>query len=336
MTTVSRRRFVQAGGVAGLGLLAGCAIPRAPWQPVKLPRVAFLSASTPVANATRLAAFRTSLRELGYLEGDNILLEYWYGEGQLDHMSELAAELVRLNVDVIVTAAPAPTRAVQATTAAIPVVMAYDPDPVGNGFVTSVARPGGNITGLSSLAPGISGKQLQLLAELVPALSQVAVLGTSVLPELALDPRSKEVERTARVLGVQVRYAHVRDPAEMEIAFREARREQADAVIVFASPILEADRPRVVDLAAQSRLPTIYPVPEFVEAGGLLSYGVSFVDLYRRAAIYVDKILKGASPAELPVEQPMRFDFVINLKTANALGLTIPPHVLLQATEVIQ
>jgi putative tryptophan/tyrosine transport system substrate-binding protein len=214
--------------------------------------------------------------------------------------------------------------------------MAYDPDPIGNGFVASLARPGGNITGLSSLAPGISGKQLELLKEIVPGLARVAVLGTSIHAHLALDPRSREMDLAAGTLGVQLQYSDVRRPEDIESAFGDARREHLDAAVVFASPILEAHRTRVADLAVQHRLPAVYHVREFVEAGGLMCYGVSFVGLYRRAAYYVDRILKGAKPADLPVEQPREFEFVINLQTAQALGLTIPPHVLLQATEIIQ
>jgi putative ABC transport system substrate-binding protein len=338
MSRPSRRQFVQGVGVAGLGLLAGCEFPRLPWQAAKVPRIAFLSASSPSANLARVEAFRQALRDLGYVEGESAVIEYRYAEGNLDRVSELAAELVRLKVDVIVTAAPSPTRAAKETTATIPIVMAYDPDPIGNGFVASLAHPGGNITGLSSLAPGISGKQLELLKEIVPGLSRVAVLGTSihgVYGHLALDPRSKELELAAGALGVQLQYSDVRRPEDIESAFGEARRGHADAAVVFASPILEADRTRVADVAAQHRLPTIYHVSEFVEAGGLMCYGVSFIALYRRAATYVDKILKGAKPADLPVEQPMRFDFVINLRTAQALGLTLPDRVLLQATELI-
>ena len=339
MTMLSRRRFVLGTGLASLGLVAGCGLSRLPWQAAKVPRIAFLSASSPSANLSRVEAFRQGLRDLGYVEGESVVMEYRYAEGELDRVRELAAELVRLKVDVIVTAAPAPTRAAKETTATIPIVMAYDIDPVGNGFVASLRHPGGNITGLSSLAPGISGKQLQLLKEIVPGLSRVAVLGTliaGVYAHLALDPRSKEMELAAGALGVQLQYSDVRHPEDIEPAFGEARRGQADAAVVFASPILEAHRTRVADLAAQHRLPAIYHVSEFVQAGGLLCYGVSFSDLYRRTATYVDKILKGAKPADLPIEQPMRFDFVINLQTAQALGLTIPQHVLMQATEIMQ
>lgn len=336
-----RRRLLRGGlALAGVGMLVGCGV-GAPWvQPAaRVPRVGFLGAGSPSANQARVEAFRLGLRDLGYVEGSDVIFEYRYAEGKLDRVSELADELVRLNVEVILSAAPTPTRAAKGATATIPIVMAYDTDPVANGFVASLAHPGGNITGLTSLALGISGKQLQLLKEIVPSLARVAVLGTSIPPAyapLALDPRSKELDLAAGALGVQVQYSDVRGLEEIEPAFGEARRGQADAAVVFASPILETDRARVTALAAQHRLPTIYHAAEFVEAGGLVAYGVSFVDLYRRAATYVDKILKGAKPGDLPVEQPTVFDFAINLKTAQALGLTIPHAVLQQATEVIQ
>ena len=238
---------------------------------------------------------------------------------------------MRLKVDVIVTAAPSSTRAVKKATSTIPNVMAYDTDPVGNGFVASLARPAGNITGLSSLAPEISGKQLELLKEIVPRLSHVAVLRTRSDAQV-----SKEMELAAGALGVKLQYLDVLDPKDIETAFREAGKARADAVVVLASPILESARTQVADLAAKSRLPAIYHVSEFAEAGGLVSYGVSFIDLYRRAATYVDKILKGRKPADLPVEQPKKFEFIINLKAAKQIGLTIPPNVLARADKVIR
>jgi putative ABC transport system substrate-binding protein len=300
-------------------------------QPTKVPRIGFQSAASPSANAARIEAFRQGLRDLGYVEGKNIVIEYRYAEGKLDRLSELAAELVRLKVDVIVTAAPSSTRAAKEATSTIPTVMAYDSDPVGNGFVASLAQPGGSITGLSALSPEISGKQLELLKEIVPRLSHVAVLQTVPRAQVL-----KEMELAAGALGVKLQYLDVRGPKDIETAFREARKARADAVVVLASPILESARAQVADFAAKDRLPTIYHVAEFVEAGGLMSYGVSFIDLYRRAATYVDKILKGAKPADLPVEQPTKFELVINLKTAKKIGLTIPPNVLARADKVIK
>ena len=335
----SRRQFLQGSlALVSFSLVSGCGLLPPQMQPApggpKVRRIGYESAASPSSIAARIEAFQQGLRELGYVEGENVVIEYRYAEGKLDRLSELAAELVRLKVDVIVTAAPSSTRAAKEATSTIPIVMAYDTDPVGNGFVASLARPGGNITGLSSLAPEIGGKQLELLKELVPRLSQVAVLGTSTTP--AYQQMSKAMESAAGALGVQLQHLDVLGPEDIETAFREAREGRSDAALVLASPILESDRTRVADLAAKNRLPTIYNVSEFVEAGGLMSYGVSFIGLYRRAATYVDKILKGAKPADLPVEQPTRFELVVNLKTAQALGLTIPQSVLLQVTEAIQ
>ncbi len=303
-------------------------------QPKKVPRIGFLSATSPAALSARVEAFRQGLRELGYVEGKNIVIEYRYAEGKLDRLSELAAELVRLKVDVIVTGGPQATRPAKEATATIPIVMGFDNDPVGSGFVASLARPGGNITGLSTLAPEISGKQLELLKEIVPRLSHVAVLGTSTLPGYA--QILKEMELAAVALGVQLQYLNVPGAKDFETAFQEARKRRADAVLVLPSPVLESHRAQVADLAAKSRVPAIYWSPEFVEAGGLMTYGVSLTDLFRRAATYVDKILKGRKPADLPVEQPMRFEFVINLNAAKQIGLTIPHELLARADKVIK
>jgi putative ABC transport system substrate-binding protein len=312
-------------------MLFALSFPAEAQQTTKVPRIGFQSAASPSANAARIEAFRQGLRELGYAEGKNILIEYRYAEGKFDRLNEFAAEFVRLKVDVIVTAAPSSTRAAKKATSTIPIVMAYDSDPVGNGFVGSLARPGGNITGLSSLAPEISGKQLELLKEIVPRLSHVAVLRTLYRAQVL-----KEMELAAGALGVKLQYLDVVDPKDIETAFQAARKGRADAVLVLASPILESDRTQVADFAAKNRLPTIYHVAEFVEAGGLMSYGVSFIDLYHRAAAYVDKILKGRKPADLPIEQPTKFELVINLNAAKQIGLTIPPNVLARADRVIR
>jgi len=264
-----------------------------------------------------------------------MVIEWRYAEGKLDRLRELAAELVRLQVDVLVTAAPSSTRAAMEATATLPIVMAgIGGDPVAAGFVASLAQPSGNVTGLTALVQELSGKQLELLKEIVPRLSHVAVLGTSTLPVYA--QVLKELERAARALGVQLQYLDVRGPKDVERVFQAASKGRADAVLVLASPILESHRTQVADLAAQHRLPAIYPFSEFAEAGGLVTYGVSVAELYRRAATYVDKILKGAKPGDLPVEQPTKFELVINLKTAKALGITIPPSLLVFADEVIQ
>ena len=301
-------------------------------QPKTVPRIGFLSAASPATS--RAEAFRQGLRELGYVEGKNIVIEWRFAEGKADRLPGLAAELVRLKVDVIVTSGPAPTRAAKEATSTIPIVMAQDPDPVGTGFVASLARPGGNITGLSNLRPELSGKRLELLREVVPRLTRVAVLYNPGNP--VSGPELKETELAARALGVQLQYLNVLSPKDIETVFRAASKGRADAVLVLASPFLLSHRTQIADLAAKSRLPAIYYSTEFVEDGGLMSYGVSFTDLYRRAATYVDKILKGAKPADLPVEQPTKFEFIVNLKAAKQIGLTIPPNVLARADKVIR
>jgi putative ABC transport system substrate-binding protein len=303
-------------------------------QPKKVPRIGYLAGASHAAIAFRLEAFRQGLRELGYLEGKNIGIEYRYSEGNFRRQKELAFELARANVDVIVTSGPASTRAAKEATATIPIIMTFDSDPVGSGSVASLARPGGNITGLSTLAPEISGKQLELLKEIVPKLSRVAVIGSSANPGNA--QVLKEMEAVAQVFSVKLQYLDILDPKELEAAFRTASNERADAMVVLAGTIIIAQRARIADLAIKSRLPSIYERREFVEAGGLMSYGISITDLDRRAAIYVDKILKGAKPGDLPVEQPTKFELVINLKTAKQIGLTIPQRVLTRADKVIK
>jgi len=303
-------------------------------QPTKIPRIGFLVANFPTTNPARNEAFRQGLRELGYVEGKNIVIEWRYAEGKLDRLPALAAELVRLKVDVIVTAGPAATRPAKEATGTIPIVMGFDNDPVGSAFVASLARPGGNITGLATLAPELSGKQLELLKEVVPRLSRVAVLGNSTEPG---NPQLlRETELAAGVFGVQLQYLDVRGPKDIETAFRAASKGRAEAVLLLPSPVLNPYRTEIADLAVKSRLPVIYGQPEFVEAGGLMVYSVSFTDLFRRAATYVDKILKGRKPADLPVEQPKKFEFIINLKAAKQIGLTVPPNLLVRADRVIK
>jgi putative tryptophan/tyrosine transport system substrate-binding protein len=303
-------------------------------QPKKVPRIGYLTASTPVAQLPGTEALREGLRQLGYIEGQNIAIEFLYAEEKPDRLPILAAELVRLKVDVIVTGGPTATRTAKEATVTIPIVMAQDGDPVGSGFVASLARPGGNITGLSSLSPELSGKRLELLKEIVPKVNRVAVLGTSTNPGNAQG--LKETELAAKAFGVQVQYLDVLDPKDIEIAFREAGRGRADAVLSLGGPIVLAQRTKVVALAVKNRLPAIYNRPEFVDAGGLVSYSASFTDMTRRAATYVDKILKGAKPADLPVEQPTKFEFIVNLKAAKKIDLTIPPNVLARADKVIK
>jgi len=303
-------------------------------QPTKIPLIGFLSGSFPSTSPARREAFRQGLRELGYVEGKNIVIEQRYADGKFDRLPALAAELVRLKVDIIVTAGPQSTRPAKQATSTIPIVMALDPDPVGNGFVASLARPGGNITGLSSLAPEISGKQLELLKEIVPRLSRVAVFGTSINSGNAQTLR--EVELAAKAFGVKLQYLDVLSPKNIETAFRAASKGRADAVLMLPGSVLVLQRAQLADLAAKNRLPAIYPQPDYTEAGGLVYYGANTADLFRRAATYVDKILKGAKPADLPVEQPTKFEFIINLKAAKQIGLTIPPNVLARADKVIR
>jgi putative ABC transport system substrate-binding protein len=303
-------------------------------QPAKIPRIGYLQVTPSSSVEARTDAFRQGLRELGYVEGRNIVIEWRFAEGKADRLPSLAAELVRLKVEVIVTSGPTVTRSAKETTVTVPIVMTFDSDPVGNGFVGSLARPGGNITGLSTLAPEISGKQVELLKEIVPKLSHVAVLGTSTNPGNA--QALKEIELAVGAFGVKLQYLDVPGPKDFETAFRAASKGRADALLVLAGPVIVTYRKQVIDLAAKKRLPATYYRREFVEDGGLMSYGVSFADLDRRAATYVDKILKGAKPGDLPVEQPKKFEFIINLKAAKQIGLTIPPNVLVRADRVIK
>ena len=302
-------------------------------QPTKIPQIGYLM--TRSLDPVRTEALRQGLREFGYVEGKTIVIEWRSAEGKLDRLPALAAELVRLNVVVIVTSGPTPTSAAKEATVTIPIVMTQDTDPVANGFVASLARPGGNITGLSTLAPELNGKRLELLKEIVPKLSRVAVFGTSAQPGNAQS--LKEVDLAAKAFGVKLQYVDVLSPKDLESAFRAASKGRAEAVLMMvASAVAGNHRTEIIDLAVKSRLPVIYTFSSYVEAGGLMTYGVNISDLDRRAATYVDKILKGAKPADLPVEQPKKFEFIINLKAANQIGLTIPPNVLVRADRVIK
>jgi len=304
-------------------------------QPAKVPRIGYLIGTFPSVDSARIKPFRQGLRELGYVEGKNIIIEWRYAEEKPERMSELAAELVRLKVDIIVTAGPIPTRAAKQATITIPIVMAQDSDPVANGFVASLARPGGNITGLSTLRPELSGKQLELLKEIIPKLSRVAVFGTSTYPGNA--QALKEIELAAKAFGVQLQYLDVLSPKDIETAFRSASKGRADAVLMMVVGLVAGGhRTEIAALAVKSRLPVIYSGRADVEAGGLMTYGVNVNDLDRRAATYVDKILKGAKPADLPVEQAKKFEFIVNLKAAKQIGLAIPPNVLARADKVIK
>ncbi len=304
-------------------------------QPTKVPRIGYLAGPSLSSLAPRIEAFRQGLRELGYVEGKNIVIEWRSAEGKSDRLPDLAGELVHLKVDVIVTTGPGNTRSAKEATSTIPIVMTQDNDPVGNGFVASLARPGGNITGLSTLRADLSGKLLELLKEILPKLSRVAVFGTSTQPG---NPQAlKGIELTAGAFGVKLQHLDVLDPKDIETAFRAASEARAEAVLsMVAGNVARAHRTEIAELAVKSRLPVIYPARTVVEAGGLMSYGVNLNDLDRRAATYVDKILKGAKPADLPVEQPTKVEFIINLKAAKQIGLTIPPNVLARADQVIQ
>jgi len=302
--------------------------------PTKVPRIGFLSSRSPADNPHLLEAFRQGLRELGYVEGQNIAIEYRFAERRPERLPALAAELVRLKVDVIVTAAsPAPEAAKQATSA-IPIVFAVSGDPVAVGLVASIARPGGNITGLAGMNPEGVGKQLQLLKEVAPKISRAVVLQNP--GNLGHPFVLRQAEGAARALGVQLHIVQAGTPAEIEAAFATMRSQRVGGVVVLRDGLFLAQRTQIVTLAAKSRIPAVYGIREEAEAGGLMAYGASTPDMWRRAATYVDKILKGAKPADLPVEQPSKFEFVINLKTAKALGLTIPQSLLAGADEVIQ
>ncbi|MGH7771384.1 MAG: ABC transporter substrate-binding protein [Candidatus Binatia bacterium] len=318
-------------GLALGAMLLALNFPAEAQQPKKVSRIGFLSASRP---QPRDEAFRQGLRELGYIEGQNIVIEWRYAEGKPDQVPHNAAELVRLKVDVMVTAGPTDTRAAKEATNTIPIVMAQDSDPVASGFVASLARPGGNITGLSTLSPEISGKRLELLKEVLPKATRVAILWNPPNPGSAKILKGTEV--AAQSLGLKLQPLEVRSLDDFDGAFQAATKGRAGAVMILGDPVSFTHRRRIVDLAAKNRLPAIYNRPEYVEEGGLMTYGASYTDLARRAATYVDKILKGTKPADLPVEQPMKFELVINLKTAKQIGLTIPPNLLVRADKVIR
>jgi putative tryptophan/tyrosine transport system substrate-binding protein len=303
-------------------------------QATKVTQIGYLEGQPHSGHVPRIESFRQGLRELGYEEGKNIAIEWRFADGKLDRLPALAAELVRAKVEIIVTGGSAPTRAAKEATSTIPIVMANESDPVAIGFVASLAHPGGNITGLSNFAPELSGKRLELLTEVIPKLSRVAVLWRSA--GTTNTPVMKEIEPAAKAFGVKLQFLDVSDSKDVEPAFRTASKEQAQAVLTLQSAILVAQRAKIVELAAKNRLPGIYHNSQFLEAGGLMFYGVNILDLDRRAAVFVDKILKGAKPAEIPVEQPMKFEFIVNLKAAKAIGLTIPPNVLVKADKVIR
>jgi len=304
-------------------------------QSAKIPVIGRLGASSASAEAARIETFRQGLRELGYIEGKNIVIEWRHAEGKLDRLPALAAELVHQKVDIIITGGANATEAVRKATSTIPIVMAQSGDPVADGFVASLARPGGNITGLSRVSRELSGKRLELLKEIVRKLSRVAVFGTSSNRNNA--KTLKELELAAPAFGVKLQYRDVLDPKDYESAFRAASKGRAEAILVEVwGPVLTPHVREFARLAVKNRLPAMYVDRRHVEAGGLMNYGVSITDLDRRAATYVDKILKGSKPAELPVEQPIKFEFIVNLKAAKQIGLTIPPDLLARATKIIR
>lgn len=303
-------------------------------QPTRIPRIGYLATVPLSSMSDRIDGLTQGLRELGYVDGKSIVIEWRSAEGKLDRLPALAAELVHLNVDVIVTTGGVVTRAAKAATSTIPIVMTNDPDPVASGFAASLARPAGNITGLSAYAFGLSGKRLEILREVVPKLSRVAILGTSAGP--GNEQTLKEAVAAATAFKMRVQYLDVLNAKAISTAFQAAVTGRAEGLLVLGSFVLLARRAQVIDLTATHRLPAIYISRDFVEAGGVLSYGASYVDLHRRAATFVDKILKGRKPADLPIEQPIKSDFVVNLKAATTIGLSIPPELLQRADKIIE
>lgn len=329
----SRRQFLQCSlALAGISLLSGCE--KSP-SPATVPRIGFLAVGSRGGRAFLINGFLQGLRELGYVEGQNIVIEYRFSEDRDDRLPELAAELVNLKVRLIVASGTPASFAARQATSTIPIVMGgIAANPVDTGLVASLARPGGNITGMSMMASQLGGKRLELLKAIVPGLERVAVFWNP--PNPAYGPILKDLEEAAPTLGLKLQRLEVRVPEDFEGAFKAATRQRAGALIAPGDPLVSNRRKTVADLALKYRLPATMDIKEFAEDGGLLSLGVDLVDSYRRAATHVDKILKGANPADLPMEQPTKFDLVVNLKTARALGLAIPQSILVQATRVIQ
>jgi ABC-type uncharacterized transport system substrate-binding protein len=324
--------------VLGLALCAtffALSIPVQAQQAKTIVKIAYLAPSTPGAVAHLIEAFRQGLREHGYVEGKGFVLELRYGDGKAERLPELARELVSLKVDVILTSTDGAIAVVKQQTQTIPIVMATSTDPVGTGFVASLARPGGNITGLSVISPELGGKRLELLREIAPRLSRVAFIWNPDIPGATLE--YKEVEGASHSLRLQLQFLEVRRSDDLQHAFSAVTKGRAEALILaWPNPVLFSNRDQLTSFTQRNRLPAIYAQKEFVDAGGVMSYGPNLADLYRRAASYVDKILKGAKPADIPVEQPTKFELVINLKTAKQIGLTIPQSVLYRADKVIK
>jgi putative ABC transport system substrate-binding protein len=332
----------QAAGSSNNLKLAACALavtlalcfPAEAQEPARIFRIGILAPLSVSSFSGRLEGLRKRLRELGYVEGENIVIEYRYAEGKPERLPELATELVQLKVDVIVTAANAGILAAKKASATIPIVFGAATDPVGSGLVSSLARPGGNITGLSNMAPDLDGKRLELLKEAFPKVARTAFLWSSGGPRG--NSTLTDMEAAAKALGLKLLSLPVRSLDDFESAFARAKREGAQALITTTSPLINTQQRQVLDFAAKNRLPAMYPNSEFVEAGGLMSYAPNYADLFRRAADLVDKILKGTNPAELPIDQPKKFDFIINLKAAKQAGLTIPQKVMARADRVIK
>lgn len=302
-------------------------------QPRKISRLGYLTAGDPVSRHDRVEALRQGLRELGYVEGKNITIEYRYAQGRSDRLPELAGELIRLNVDIIFAGGAPATEAAKNATSMLPIVSTSD-DPVGRGFVAGLPRPSGNITGVTNLTIELAGKRLELLKEVIPSLSRVAVLCS---PRPGSDLGRRELEHAAQLSGLQLQIAEVKHRDDLEPAFAKLKRERAEALITLRNPLIANDLAKpIVDLADKSRLPGIYDDRRFTQIGGLMSYGVNLADLDRRAAIYIDKILKGAKPADLPMEQATKLELTINMRTAKALAVKIPAHLLMEADAVIE
>ena len=330
MDRVARRDFLIA-----VGALLTLPLAAKAQQPGNVPRIGYIVLNSAESGRHLLAAFREGLRERGWVDGQNIVIEDRYADGVVDRLRVLVADLIRLNVEIIVTTSSATTWAAKEATKSIPIVMTVSADALGEGLVTSLARPGENITGMTFLVgPEIAGKQLQLLKELAPAAARVAVLTNPTNRSHAAFAR--ELKVAAQSLGAQLQVVEARSPDALDSAFAAMTRERAGALLVLSDSIFVGQRRRIVDLAARAKLPAIYYQREFVDAGGLISYGASLADTFRRAATDVDKILRGAKPADIPIEQPTKYELVINLKTATMLGLPIPQSLLLRANEVVQ
>jgi putative ABC transport system substrate-binding protein len=333
--TVSRRRFVQGVGVAGLGLLAGCG--RLPWQtqaPPRVYRMGYLTPTTTTIDAPRFEALQRALQDLGWIAGQNLAIDRRLAEGQLERLPELAAQLAQLQPDVVVTFGDPASSAMKNATSTVPIVFASHADPVSTQLVASFAHPGGNVTGVSQMAPELAGKRLELLKQTLPRAARVGAVWNSGIQAMAREYGETLV--ASQALGVELQNLAVHAPADIDTAYQVATDRGLDAIVVMPDPLTSGSRDRLVELSTKHGLPTISGDATFAGAGGLMSYGPNLIGQTQRAAYYVDRVLKGARPADLPVEQPTTFDLVINLKTAQVLGLTIPQDVLLQATEVVQ